>query len=1272
MRRNATPDRNRTLSVAPGVKGKTFLVCVGLMVLLMLLPAVVSAKQLWVATTGKDTSSAIAGTQDFPYKTISFAITTAYADTSGTLDTVLVQPGTYKDTLRFYQKPLVVKSVSGAKVTIVSGDSIRTPVEFKQSPITTVLNGFTVTRGNPYGVLISCCYSELYEPNSSPEIKNCIIRRNYGSGGIVMNNYSNANIHNNLIDSNVTVSGGGVSCYNSSPSIWSNTIRANSVSSSVSGGGISCLNSSPAIWNNIIQGNSVTSTTGAGGGISVTGHSGTLPKSPVLIQNNLILNNSCFNASGVRLNTTYVYFVNNLVYGNTSNNLAVGGVEVIGDSCLVRNNIIANNFGYGLKLNPSQCDTAQLRTWIQYNYFFTNNNEVLSNCPIDTVINHFDVDPKFINGDAGDFHLQPTSTLIDAGAPLIGASFRTVDFDGFPRKTGTKVDIGPYERVDCALNANFNMPSEICVDSTVEFENLSTGKYTLAIWDYGNGVVDSFLNTDGAAPLIAPKAVYKAVGNYNVTVKLSCPYDQAAPATKVISVIGKPHAAFQVDANQGCAPLAAKFTNTASGGSRTDTWYFGDDSTSTESSPEHNFAQAGVYVVKLVSINACGADSVTDTITVKGVSVANFVADPIRGSSVLPVTFTGSATNNPTGWLWDFGDGYTATTRVANHNYSKPGIYDVSLVATNECGVGAVTTLKSLITVYGFNLRAVDSDTTKRLQQEFRARIDTLYGLFSRNITLSSSITPTPRRGSVTVSFNPTTAQALDTITATAILSRDVAAGSYQLRVIATSVSNEPADTVTWSFNSHPDTLIRLPFWKLDPDTTSIRLDSSGVVFDSVQIDTSAIVSIRVRNASTDLANLAYLHVTNVATTDTQFVFLDTLPDPIQPNGSFDIRVKFKPTSLGEKSAFMTITSDDPVLPVIRVALKANVIPERTPPVVVRTNPARDTVGVLIGSGVYFTLSEAIDSASVTAGSIVAQSRKLRTSVPGAARLSAQTRIVFVPQQRYLPYDTIDVTLLATVRDLSRNTLDSDGDGKGNGSPADDYTYWFVTGPAVYPGDCNNDGIVDESDILPLGVFYGLTGPQRGILEREGWGPKQAVEWSDNRLTYADADGNGVIDVYDVSIIATNWGLTHTAGHSTFPPDFDFRPYRDGLSRLRSSVEGMSGSEAGKRMLQILSEVSDVPTLPRSFSLSQNHPNPFNPNTRIDYALPDGASVKLTVYNILGQMVRILVDGYQEAGFRYVDWDGADQSGREVASGVYFYKFEAGSYREIRKMLKLQ
>jgi hypothetical protein len=77
--------------------------------------------------------------------------------------------------------------------------------------------------------------------------------------------------------------------------------------------------------------------------------------------------------------------------------------------------------------------------------------------------------------------------------------------------------------------------------------------------------------------------------------------------------------------------------------------------------------------------------------------------------------------------------------------------------------------------------------------------------------------------------------------------------------------------------------------------------------------------------------------------------------------------------------------------------------------------------------------------------------------------------------------------------------------------------------------------------------------------------------------------------------------------------------------------------------------------------LEQNHPNPFNPRTRIAYEVPvGGARVLLEVFDLRGRRVRTLVDGHQEAGRRSSDWDGRDASGRAVASGTYLYRLRAG------------
>jgi hypothetical protein len=95
--------------------------------------------------------------------------------------------------------------------------------------------------------------------------------------------------------------------------------------------------------------------------------------------------------------------------------------------------------------------------------------------------------------------------------------------------------------------------------------------------------------------------------------------------------------------------------------------------------------------------------------------------------------------------------------------------------------------------------------------------------------------------------------------------------------------------------------------------------------------------------------------------------------------------------------------------------------------------------------------------------------------------------------------------------------------------------------------------------------------------------------------------------------------------------------------------------------------------VPRAYALYQNIPNPFNPTTVIRYDVPeDGVSVALRIYDVSGRLVRVLVDARESAGSRYVTWDGKDSRGRNVASGVYFCSFEAGGFRQTRKMVLLR
>jgi len=101
--------------------------------------------------------------------------------------------------------------------------------------------------------------------------------------------------------------------------------------------------------------------------------------------------------------------------------------------------------------------------------------------------------------------------------------------------------------------------------------------------------------------------------------------------------------------------------------------------------------------------------------------------------------------------------------------------------------------------------------------------------------------------------------------------------------------------------------------------------------------------------------------------------------------------------------------------------------------------------------------------------------------------------------------------------------------------------------------------------------------------------------------------------------------------------------------------------------------VKSEQTQPRSFALFNNYPNPFNPSTTIEFALPVSANIKVKVYNLLGQTVKILYDGMKDAGYYKLNWNSDDVNGNSVSSGIYFYELTASGFdgKEFNQMKKM-
>jgi N-acetylneuraminic acid mutarotase len=161
------------------------------------------------------------------------------------------------------------------------------------------------------------------------------------------------------------------------------------------------------------------------------------------------------------------------------------------------------------------------------------------------------------------------------------------------------------------------------------------------------------------------------------------------------------------------------------------------------------------------------------------------------------------------------------------------------------------------------------------------------------------------------------------------------------------------------------------------------------------------------------------------------------------------------------------------------------------------------------------------------------------------------------------------------------------------------------------------------------------------------------------------------VDIYDP--VSNSW---------TTAPNMPTPRLNLATSTVTARIYAIGGGQLGAvfRVLSTVEEFDPTPTsvedhttrLPESFVLHQNYPNPFNPATTIIYELSKPARVALKVINVLGQEVRTLVDEEKQSGFYDVVWDGRDQHGNRLASGVYLLKFEANDFAQTRKMILMQ
>jgi hypothetical protein len=161
--------------------------------------------------------------------------------------------------------------------------------------------------------------------------------------------------------------------------------------------------------------------------------------------------------------------------------------------------------------------------------------------------------------------------------------------------------------------------------------------------------------------------------------------------------------------------------------------------------------------------------------------------------------------------------------------------------------------------------------------------------------------------------------------------------------------------------------------------------------------------------------------------------------------------------------------------------------------------------------------------------------------------------------------------------------------------------------------------------------------------------------------TQGDFDGSGEVDFSDFFLFATAFGGTD--------PAFDLN--NDGEVGFDDFFvfAGNFGQEARGKLIALAQEYLGLPEEPY---LDNNYPNPFNSQTTIRFGLPERAEVELAIFNLAGQKVATLAQGPFEAGSYTLSWDGRNEQGQSVASGLYVYRLITGSVTQIKKLTLLR
>jgi len=707
-----------------------------------------------------------------------------------------------------------------------------------------------------------------------------------------------------------------------------------------------------------------------------------------------------------------------------------------------------------------------------------------------------------------------------------------------------------------------------------------------------------------------PKGYYK-VEPYKEGWKFEPKYRKYRPLTSNMTdqnyegtrVFPPPVADFKGEPRQGVAPLTVQFTDLSVGEITEWHWEFGDGETSYEKNPKHTYDPPfdPKYTVSLTVTGPGGSDKETKTgyITVYIPVQANFDAAPTVGPAPLTVKFTNTSSGSFYNCTWDFGDGATSSVENPSHTYDTPGSYTVKLKAEGPGGKDCEEKV-DLITVYdpttGYAyLELIESSQTHPGEGWDNAIDGDTYGW----------------DGTVTAEGNK----------------------SYAIFGFADSSSK-------------------------DIEKVRLMIDT-GVGFEN------------------RWAKRFHVQVSTTGLLEADF---NTVLEAQKVGGDWE-DYKFAPVS----AKYIKLIIDEPIGEWQQVGefevYEHIILADASKSTIVATSPHyangldQSTITMVLAdsAGVPVTGKTSVDFRMYATGSNNIFGTVVETATPGtytttlASFTSGEKTVWAVVNGVKIQYTAIGDTTLATALFLA--------------PPSTMTSMKLIDHSYAYPGEgWDNaidgdlegwDGTVTAGDgksPKPYAIF-GFDDSETKIIHKvrlmtdtgvgDGWAKYRWVKKFLVQVSTTGIEEDDFKTILDANKQGGNWEeFFFIADSAKYVKLVIIEPH-DGWRQLGEfEVYETSLILMAKSTIAAV-ENNELVGSPETYSLSPNYPNPFNPETFIQYQLPEPSKVTIKIYNMMGQEIKVLVDAEKDAGHFTVRWDGKDNIGRTVASGIYLFRIEA-------------